>query len=68
MGLFLPLKTLATSEAKRPSVIFVASTTYHFLSIVAGLTIAVFMIFPPLKLSWHMPCLRLRILSFVCNV
>ena len=35
-GLFFPLKTLATSAARRPSVCPSASTTYHFLSILSG--------------------------------
>ena len=47
IGLFFPLNTLATSDAKRPNVLPSASTTYHFLSMVAGLAINVFMGFPP---------------------
>ena len=62
--MFLPLKTLATYEAKRPSVIFVASTTYHFLSIVAGLAINVFIVLPPLNLS--MCCAHIaQVLSYL---
>ena len=34
MGLFLPLRTAATSDARRPNVYAEASTTYHFLSMV----------------------------------
>ena len=46
-GLFLPLNTLAISDDKRPNVYPVASTTYHFLSIVYGLAIYVFIGLPP---------------------
>ena len=42
MGLFLPLRTAATSDARRPNVYAEASTTYHFLSMVDGLAIKVF--------------------------
>ena len=38
-GLFFPLKTLATPDARRPRVHPSASTTYHFLSILSGLAI-----------------------------
>ena len=47
IGLFFPLNTLATSDAQRPNVIPSASTTYHFLSMVAGLAIKVFIDIPP---------------------
>ena len=47
IALFLPLNTLAISDAKRPHVLPSASTTYHFLSMVAGLAIKVFIDFPP---------------------
>ena len=41
------LGRLASEVAKRPNVLPSASTTYHFLSMVAGLAINVFMGFPP---------------------
>ena len=47
IALFFPLKIFATSDAKRPNVYPVASTTYHFLSIVDGLAIKVFIGLPP---------------------
>ena len=47
IGLFFPLNTLATSAAQRPNVIPSASTTYHFLPMVAGLAIKVFIDIPP---------------------
>jgi predicted membrane chloride channel (bestrophin family) len=47
VGLFLPLRTAATCEDRRPNVYWEASTTYHFLSIVDGLAIKLFIGFPP---------------------
>ena len=38
---------LAISDDKRPKVCPVASTTYHFLSIVDGLAIKLFIVVPP---------------------
>ena len=43
IGLFFPLKTLATSDARRPNVCPVASTTYQSLVMVDGLAIKLFM-------------------------
>ena len=37
-------------DARRPNVIPSASTTYHFLSMVAGLAIKVFIVIPPRKM------------------
>ena len=48
VGLFFPLKTFAISDDKRPNVYPVASTTYHFLSIVAGLAMNLFIGLPPM--------------------
>ena len=51
VGLFYPLKTLATSDAKRPNVYPVASTTYQSLVMVDGLAIKLFMsLSPPVKI------------------
>ena len=47
IALFFPRNTFATSEERRPNVHPVASTTYHYLSIVDGLAINVFIGFPP---------------------
>jgi hypothetical protein len=47
VGLFLPLNILAISEERRPNVCPVASITYHFLSIVDGLAIKLFIGLPP---------------------
>ena len=58
IGLFFPLNTLATSDAQRPNVIPSASTTYHFLSMVAGLAIKVFIDLPP----------RNNVTEHLCNV
>ena len=51
IALFLPLNTFATSDAKRPNVHPSASTTYHYLSIVSGLAIKLFIGLPPYQIA-----------------
>lgn len=56
------LSTFATSEARRPNVYPVASTTYHFLSTFAGLAMKLFIGVPPVKIQSFVAFIRKNIL------